>query len=166
MLSQNHNKQSSFQLIFIMLLFLIIVVMSVMIILHGQKIYESINEDRSYNYEKRVSLSYIANKVRQADRENSIRIENSGDIQSLVIRELYDGDYYETWIYFYNGGLYELFAGEGIPFNPDDGMKIMDVDSFSIERLNNKLYKFTAGYDKYNAELIINVNSGQSRGAL
>ena len=166
MLSQNHNKQSSFQLIFIMLLFLIIVVMSIMIILLGQKIYENINEDRTDNYEKRVSLSYISNKIRQSDRENSIRIENLGDTQALVIRELYDEDYYETWIYFYNDGLYELFSGESIEFNLDDGMKIMDVESFSIKKINNRLYKFTAGYDKYNSELIITVNSGQLRGEL
>ncbi|WP_313344855.1 DUF4860 domain-containing protein [Sedimentibacter sp.] len=161
MLSQNHNKQFSFQLIFIMLLFLIIVIMSVMIILLGQNIYENINEDRADNYAKRVSLSYIANKVRQADKENSVRIEKSGDIQALVIKEVYDGDYYETWIYYYNNGLYELFADEDIQFNPEDGMKIMNVDSFSIERLNNKLYKFIAEYDKSNIELIINVNSNQ-----
>jgi len=144
-----------------MLLFLIIVIMSVMIILLGQNIYENINEDRADNYAKRVSLSYIANKVRQADKENSVRIEKSGDIQALVIKEVYDGDYYETWIYYYNNGLYELFADEDIQFNPEDGMKIMNVDSFSIERLNNKLYKFIAEYDKSNIELIINVNSNQ-----
>ncbi|WP_313371188.1 DUF4860 domain-containing protein [Sedimentibacter sp.] len=135
--------------------------MSVMIILLGQNIYENINEDRADNYAKRVSLSYIANKVRQADKENSVRIEKSGDIQALVIKEVYDGDYYETWIYYYNNGLYELFADEDIQFNPEDGMKIMNVDSFSIERLNNKLYKFIAEYDKSNIELIINVNSNQ-----
>ncbi len=149
-----------------MLLFLIIVIMSVMIILLGQNIYENINKDRADNYEKRVSISYIANKVRQADKEKSIRVENSGDVQALVIREVYGEDYYETWIYYYNGGLYELFTGENIQFNPEDGMKIMNIDSFSIERLSNKLYKFTAGYDKSNTELIINVNSNQQQGEI
>lgn len=166
MLSQNHNKQFSFQLIFIMLLFLIIVIMSVMIILLGQNIYENINKGRADNYEKRVSLSYIANKVRQADKENSIRVEKSGDVQALVIREAYGEDYYETWIYYYNDGLYELFIGENIQFNPEDGMKIMNIDSFSIERLGNKLYKFTSGYNKSNTELIINVHSNQQHGEI
>ncbi|WP_179237533.1 DUF4860 domain-containing protein [Sedimentibacter hydroxybenzoicus] len=140
--------------------------MSVMVILLGQNIYENINKDRADNYEKRVSLSYIANKVRQADKENSIRVEKSEDVQALVINEVYDEDYYETWIYYYNDGLYELFTGESIQFNPEDGMKIMNIDSFSIERLSNKLYKFTVGYDKSNTELIINVNSNQQQGEI
>lgn len=166
MLNQDHNKQFSFQLIFVMLLFLIIVILSVMIILHGQNIYKNINDDRSRNFEKRVSLSYVANKLRQSDKENSVRMEDHRNIHALVISEVYDEDNYETWIYYYNNGLYELFTAEGIPFNPDDGMKIMDIDSFSIERLNDKLYKFTAGQDKHNTELIININSNQLQGEI
>lgn len=161
MFNQKSSKQFSFQLIFIMLLFLIIVIVSVMIILLGQNIYESINDDRAYNYEKRVSLSYIANKVRQADKENSISLIGNEDNSTLVIREKYDEEYYETWIYYYNNGLYELFTDEDNEFNPEDGIKIMDVDSFLIEKINNQLYKFTAEKDETGTELILNINSIQ-----
>jgi len=133
-----------------------------MIIMLGQDIYNNINEDRANNYEKRVSLSYVANKVRQADKENMIRLEKlKTNDYGLVIKEVYNDENYETWIYYYNNGIYELFTDVGSKFNPEDGMKIMDVESFSIERLDNKLYKFTAKNNESKTELILNLYSNQ-----
>lgn len=159
MFNQKSNKSS--QLIFVMLLFLTIAIMSVMIILLGQNIYDSINDDRAENYEKRVSLSYIANKIRQADKENSIQLKEIEGSLALVINEVYDDEYYETWIYYYNNGIYELFTDEGNEFEPDDGMRIMNVNGFSIEKLSNTLYKFTAKNSEDSTELILNINSNQ-----
>ena len=50
-----------------MLLYLVIVILSVIVISLGKNIYDKINEDRNINYELQVSLSYIANKIRQSD---------------------------------------------------------------------------------------------------
>ncbi len=157
----NQKSNNSFHIIFVMLLFLTIVIMSVMIILLGQNIYESINDDRAENYEKRVSLSYIANKIRQADKENSIQLKEIDGSSALVIKEVYENENYETWIYYYNNGIYELFTDENNELILEDGMKIMSVESFFIEKLNNQLYKFTAKNNVGSAELILNINSNQ-----
>ena len=97
---KENNRQFSFQFVFILLLFLMIVIMSLMIILLGKNIYSSINEDRTNNYEKRVSLSYVANKIRQSDKENNIKIESLHGKNAVVINEKYDDEVYETWIYY------------------------------------------------------------------
>lgn len=60
------EKQNQFPFILIMLLYLIIVILSVLIIFLGKNIYDNINEERNTNYNLRVSLSYIANKLRQS----------------------------------------------------------------------------------------------------
>lgn len=157
----NQKSNNSFHIVFVMLLFLTIVIMSVMIILLGQNIYESINDDRAENYEKRVSLSYIANKIRQADKENSIQLKELDGSLALVIKEVYENENYETWIYYYNKGIYELFTDENNELKLEDGMKIMSVKGFTIEKLNNQLYKFTAKNNIGDTELILNINSNQ-----
>ena len=159
--NRNFSKQFSFQFIFIMLLFLIIVILSVMIIVLGKNIYVNINEERKSNYELRVSLSYISNKVRQSDKLDSLEIRKLEDDDAVVIKETYDDENYETWIYFYDNAIYEMFTDENNSFIPEDGMKIVEVDSFEITEINDNLYKFAAKSKTSSSELVLNLYSNQ-----
>lgn len=156
---ENSTKQFSFQFIFIMLLFLMIVFLSVMIIMLGSDIYSGINNDRTGNYEKRVSLSYVSNKIRQNDKKDCVRIESLNGENAVVINEVFDDARYETWIYFYDNAIYEMFIDAGMEFNPDDGMKILKVESFNIEKLEEDLYKFTTKSNNESTGLILNLHS-------
>lgn len=156
-----NSKQFSFQFVFIMLLFLMIVILSVMIILLGKNIYENINEDRNTNYELRVSLSYIANKVRQADKENSVELRKLNDNYAVVINEVYDEEEYETWIYFYDNSIYEILIDANSTFDLADGMKIVNVDYMEISAIKDNLYKFAARSNDKSAELVLNLYSNQ-----
>lgn len=159
MINKNNEKQFSFQFVFIMILFLMIVILSSMIILLGKNIYSKVNEERALNYEKRVSIAYVANKIRQADRKNSVRTESLSGQSAVVISEIYDGYEFETWIYFYDGAIYEMFADKSIAFSPDDGMKVTDAESFNIEKLKDNLYKLSVSDKEKTTELILNLYS-------
>ena len=87
-----------------------------MMILAGKNIYKNINEDREINYCLRVSLSYVANKIRQGDKNEGIEIKNINGNNALIIKETYNDINYETWIYHYDGCLYEIFIDEGSEF--------------------------------------------------
>lgn len=156
MIKENHR---SFQFVFILLLFLMIVIMSVMIILLGKDIYSSINEDRTTNYEMRVSLSYVANKIRQSDKNKNVKIESLNGENAVVIKEKYDDATYETWIYHFDNAIYEVFIDENTEFNLEDGMRIMEIESFNIEEINESLYKFTATSNQDSTELILSLYS-------
>ena len=88
MLKDNNTpKQFSIHFILIMFLFLIIVMLSIIIISLGKNIYDKINIEREINYDLRVSLSYIANKVRQADREGAVCIKELNGKNDGVVKE-------------------------------------------------------------------------------
>ncbi|KAF5042244.1 DUF4860 domain-containing protein [Sedimentibacter saalensis] len=157
--SKNFSKQFSFQFVFIMLLFLIIVILSVMIIVLGKNIYVNINEDRDSNYELRVSLSYIANKIRQSDKQGTVEIRNYENNNAVVINETYDDENYETWIYFYDNAIYEMFTDENATFLPEEGMKIVDCDSLEITKIKDNLYKFAVSSSAESSELVLNLYS-------
>ena len=156
---QNNINQFSFQFVFIMIINLIIVILSVMIISLGKNIYDNINNDRNTNYDLRVSLSYIANKIRQSDKKDAVEITELNGINSVVINEVYDEEEYRTYIYFYDGAIYEMFTDRDSAFDLSDGMKITDVDLFEINVIKDSLYKFTAISKEERAELYLSVYS-------
>lgn len=156
MLKDNNTpKQFSIHFILIMFLFLIIVMLSIIIISLGKNIYDKINIEREINYDLRVSLSYIANKVRQADREGAVCIKELNGNNAVVIKEKYDDTVYETWIYFYDNYLYEILIDEGISFDMSDGMKVLKIDSFDITRIKKNLYKFSIKSNTIGEELLL-----------
>lgn len=157
--SLNNSRKFSFHFIFILMLYLLIVVFSLMIIWLGKDIYTSINHDRQANYERRVSLSYVANKIRQNDKSGMVRIESLNGEKTIVITEDYDGELYETWIYFYDNAIYEMFTDAGTEFNLEDGMKVVETKGFKIEEINDDLYKFTALDSTEKTELILYLQS-------
>ena len=157
----NFSNQFSIQFTFIMLLFLIIVLLSVMIITLGKNVYSNINDDRANNYELRVSLSYIANKIRQADKENAVYLKDIDGTPAIVINETYDGLNYETWIYYYDNYINEILVDEGTLFDLSDGMKVIEVESFKILKLKDNLYKFSVENNRNNAELVLSLSSLQ-----
>jgi hypothetical protein len=142
-----------------MLLYLIIVVLSVMIISLGKNIYDSINKDRNINYELQVSLSYIANKIRQSDKKESVEIRELNGVDAIVINEIFDEEKYQTWIYFYNGVIYEMFADIDSDFELSDGMKVVEADFFKVEKIKDNLYKFTVVSKKESSQLYISLYS-------
>ncbi len=155
----DRQNNFSFQFIFTMLLYLIIVMLSVMIISLGKNIYDNINEDRNTNYELRVSLSYIANKIRQSDKMNTVEIKKLNDTNAVVINEVHEDEEYQTWIYFYDGAIYEMLTDADSTFELSDGMKVVDVDLFKIEAVEDDLYKFTAVSNEVSSELYLSVYS-------
>ncbi|NLK64249.1 MAG: DUF4860 domain-containing protein [Tissierellia bacterium] len=155
----DRQNQYSFQFVFVMLLYLIIVVLSVMIISLGKNIYDSINKDRNINYELQVSLSYIANKIRQSDKKESVEIRELNGVDAIVINEIFDEEKYQTWIYFYNGVIYEMFADIDSDFELSDGMKVVEADFFKVEKIKDNLYKFTVVSKKESSQLYISLYS-------
>ena len=65
------------------------------------------------NFSSSTALSYIANKVRQGDREGAVDVI---DVDGTPVLELIQSagqvDYY-TWIYYRDGSIRELFTREG-----------------------------------------------------
>ncbi|HOK49166.1 MAG TPA: DUF4860 domain-containing protein [Sedimentibacter sp.] len=153
------EKQNQFPFILIMLLYLIIVILSVLIIFLGKNIYDNINEERNTNYNLRVSLSYIANKLRQSDKSGSVEIKQVNGENALVLNEEYDDEQYQTWIYFYEGGIYEMFTDSENTFDLSDGMKLVDADVFNIEKVRDDLYRFYAASNEKSSELYLSIYS-------
>ena len=58
--------------LFTMLLFLVFVLCALFSVLMGSRVYENIIKRSDANFSGTTAISYIANKIRQSDKENSM----------------------------------------------------------------------------------------------
>lgn len=140
-------NHAPFDFIFILVLLCIFAFGALMTASLGSNIYKGIKGDMDSNFEFRTPLSYIATKVRQNDRIDSIRIINKEGTGALVLEAPDNGVTCETWIYEYQGFLYEVYLEKGTPFHLEDGLAM--IPSHGLEfKLKGNLLQITASDHK------------------
>lgn len=122
-------------------LFGVFLVSSVMVIAVGAGAYRNITEKSQEDYTLRTSLSYVNEKLRQADSNGALSVGTVGDSPALMLTQDYDGESYTTYIYESNGSLCELFTKSDAPAYPDYGTPLLTLSDFGIERLADALYR-------------------------
>ena len=124
----------------------------------GARVYNNIIVENANNFKLRTSLSYVATKVRQADEEGKVYIENREGTDLLVMEEEIDRVTYERLLYFHQGKLYEVFHDQGGEFYLGDeayGYEIMEIDDFHMEAMGNSGLKFTASNGSGESESLV-----------
>lgn len=136
---------------------------SLLLIYVSRRIYTSIVDENTKTYSLRTSLSYIAEKIRQADEEGCIYMERKEGMDLLVMKQTVKGQEYETLIYFYHGALYEAVHKNGEGFSLSQGAygcQVMKVHGFVMAEITNRLLQFTAIDDSGREEsMIVNLRS-------
>ena len=138
-----HSKYTAkhmIDILFVLVLFALFTLSTVILIIFGANIYQSTVNHMHSNYISRTNVSYIIEKFRQADQYNGIAIGSIQDTPALTLMEDINGETYVTYIYAFEGKLYELFARKNLEMYPDGGQPILDVSSFSIEQTKPNLF--------------------------
>ncbi|MCL2814947.1 MAG: DUF4860 domain-containing protein [Oscillospiraceae bacterium] len=132
------SNVSGFTLIpvlFVLTLFLLLSALSVSVILAGSSVYEKISADMDENYERRVSFSYLATKIRQNDKTGSISAEQKYGADMIAIKE---NEFETTYIYYFDGYIREIFVDTGTVFELDWGEGIIKAGGFDFAFDQNK----------------------------
>jgi len=124
----NHLRTAGSLLSFILIcLFALLSVLNVAV---GIQAYEQIIQNTESNTQLRTSISYTANKIRAHDGLGKIESKQEGDIDTLALYQNIEGDDYITYIYCYDGMLYELFTSADTGFDPEQGEALIPLGSF------------------------------------
>lgn len=118
-----------------LLLFGVFAVCILMVLLTGADIYQRLTQRDQGSYDRRTAAQYITTRVRQADTQGRITIEEFGGTSALVIREDIEGESYLTRVYCWDGYIQELFSAQRWQFGPEDGEPILEAAglSFALE---------------------------------
>ena len=90
---------------FLILLFATFAVCAFTLIMVGANVYSHTASAMNDNYEKRIDISYVTEKIKQWDEQNSISIGTFHNKTALIHTEVAAGRKYYTYIYQENGAL-------------------------------------------------------------
>lgn len=111
-----------------LLLFGVFAVCVLSVLLTGAKAYRGLTDRDGAAYDRRTCVQYIATRVRQGDIEGGVTVEPFGDAASLCMAQ----DGYVTRVYWFDGYLMELYTSADAELYPEDGEKIMPLESLSF----------------------------------
>lgn len=153
---QNHM----IDFLFPIALFFVFAVSTLSVILLATEIYKNIIEDSSLSDTSRTSLAYISEKLHQCDGAGEIYLENTGNLDTLVIEQTYDETIYRTYIYAYEQELKEQFLKDGTAFMPANGTSILPVTAFDMKELTPGLFSFSCtDEDGHTTDTLIHIRS-------
>lgn len=109
------------------------------VLLSGARAYQRLTERDAQSYDSRTCMQYLATKVRQAPAPGSFVLSDFGEGDSFLIKEVVNGEEYWTQVYCYDGWLMELFTAADAGLSPEDGEKILPVQSLSASLSNDLL---------------------------
>lgn len=139
---KNTNKHM-IDILFVLSLFCIFAVSSVILILFGANVYKKIILQMDSNFNTRTSTSYITEKIRQCDCSDSIDIYEQNGTEVLMMTQTINDVEYAISLYEYNGYLYELFARTDIDLPIDAGQPVIELSNLDFEKVTENLLKIS-----------------------
>ena len=144
-LSGKERTRSMTELLLMLVLLSIFAISALVIVMTGAGVYQSIAEDQNSNADLRIPLSYVTNKVHQADAAGQVRVIEREGTTVLVLSYQEEQASYETWIYALEGQLYEVTVASGSTLRLADGIAVMPVRSFQIKQDGPRMLLLTVG---------------------
>lgn len=127
------KKAHSIDMLFMLILFSVFAVMSVLLIIIGSNVYGKIADTQEENSSSRNILSYVTNKVRTSRVNNGVYIEEKDGTPVLVIIDSDDEYGYKTLIFEKNGKLKEATILTEYEYNLEFGDILSEVSEFKFD---------------------------------
>lgn len=137
------NRKHVVDMVFPFALFFVFASSALLVILLAADIYRNTTAMTESNYESRTVLSYMTEKIRQGDENGGVSIGSFDGHDSIIIRQTYGQQNYQTYIYEEEGVLRELFLLEGVEAVASDGRKIMEVHDLELEQLEKGMFRIS-----------------------
>lgn len=138
-------------ILFVLALFGVFAVSALALVTIGADVYRHTVQDMSDNYDARTAIAYVTEKVRQnnvllSDDTPSVALSTISGEPALVLTSEIDGEAYDTFLYYYEGYLKELYMrrdaylGENVL---DAGQNILELSDLTFETAADNLLSVT-----------------------
>ena len=139
MSGKRRTVQHSMQGVFVFVLLGLFAVMSTLMVLLGAQMYRNTVDRSTANNEDRVLSAYVRSMIRAEDTRDAMAVGEYDGVKTLAMREDLDGEPYVTWLYCYDGQMYEYFTSDDGTFNPESGTAICPAQRFEPSLENGLL---------------------------
>jgi len=140
-----HENRYMVDILFVIALFGTFAISALVVVTIGASVYQRTVNDMNYNFNSRTSFAYITEKLQQVAGEDDVAIDTFGDGDALVLKQDFNGEEYETYLYQNKGFLKELFVkkSEVSSVGPEAGQEIIALKNMQIQTISKNLYCFT-----------------------
>ncbi|MDR1705229.1 MAG: DUF4860 domain-containing protein [Clostridiales bacterium] len=113
--------------IFVLIVFCVFAAAALSSLMFGAGAYRAAVDKSQERYDERTSLFYIWSKVKNADEGGYVRVGAFYGADALIIGDPADEAAVNTYIYYYDGWLRELFGRADWDYSLDDGQRILEL---------------------------------------
>ncbi len=142
------KRKHSVDILFLLIAILVFLSSVFLVLSYGAGAYGAIRDLNAESGDQKFVLSFIATKIRQADQKDGLSVITFGGKDAICISEEFDGLYYNTLIYEYDGYLRELFyesspseTPEEAGFSPTDGEALLKSGALNLSPVTPKLLR-------------------------
>ena len=120
-------KQSRIDMLFVLIVFCVFAISALASLTLGASVYKSALEQSQSRYGDRISLFYIWTKIKNSDEYGRVYVDNFNGVPALVLEEDIFGEHYNTYIYYHDGWIKELFGDANFEYTLADGQAILNL---------------------------------------
>lgn len=117
-----------------LLLFALFAFVIISCLVTGAKIYDKVSEREDTSFTMRTASQYISVKIRQAQEQNNIKVEDFNGVCAIILTSQYQNWEYVTRLYCYDGYLCELFSPSGVILSPENGEKVISLSGLDAQK--------------------------------
>ncbi len=128
------SKRYSLEMIVVVVLFAVYALCAVFLCVIGADVYRGTADSMSTNYDDRTSVLYVAEKIRQNDSSDSIRVDEAYGSDAIVLTENISGSGYQTWVFVKDGILYEGLFAPDASVDVEICQRIMPMQEMVVSR--------------------------------
>ncbi len=161
-MNNKNDNRHMVDILFVIALFCVFALSALMLVIIGSNVYKKTVTNMDNNFDSRTSFSYITEKVRQNDAYNAISIVPFGDTGAICISENHNNINYVTYLYQHESNLCELNTRADIPASPAMGTKILPIEDFNIQAINDSLYCANITSNGTVSTVYINIRSNRT----
>lgn len=134
-------KKHLTDIIFTMALFCVFALVSLLVVHMGAGVYRQTVNQMDTAYQVSVALTYVSTKIRLHDTANSVFISPLGSGYALVLNQEIDNMIFQTWIYYYQGTLREIFVNRDNVAHiiPLTGQALIPLRDFRVAFIRDNL---------------------------
>lgn len=121
-----------------LMVFCIFAMLAFSTIMLGAVAYKNIAGASRDGSDERICLSYIWTTIKNNDEADNVYVDSFHNVPALYVDEVIGETIYQTIIYHYDGGVYELFTETGYEHPLGNGVRIMDIDNLVFRQVDDK----------------------------
>lgn len=156
----DHKKCSGLSTVAALLVLAVFAVGIVGVLLGGVSAYQRLTQRDQAAYDSRTAAQYLTTKLRQASGSGAVSMGSFGAGDALIIGEEWEGVSFVTRIYCHNGWLMELYSLAEGTFSPEDGQKVIPMDSLQIHQ-QGQLLTLTLTHGQQSRQVLFALEKGE-----